>query len=207
MAHPADPADDPRADASAGNRADARPEARAEESTLSDADSSAKNHRMGITRFVVPHESFEWYVRAIGLSALGFGAVTGLASWNYHLELFDALGLAGRADWPELVAQYGRLSLLAAATVSVVMALFITVVSMFLFHRVMGPVYSLKQHMIAVANGESVRPLRFRESDQLADVCEVYNQLLASLDVIETEKPEPAATAGHAEGPAPGQPA
>ncbi len=153
------------------------------------------NYRVGLTRFMVPHASFDWYVRGIGLSALAFGALTGIVSWGYHMQLFDALGLAHQAAWPELVAQYGRLSLLAAGAGAVTMAMFITLVSMFLFHRIVGPVYRLKQHMIAVANGEDVRPLRFRDGDQLADVCDVYNQLLVSLDVIEAEKPD--------EGPTP----
>ncbi len=164
---------------------------------MSDADATPQrpNSRIGLSRFMVPHASFDWYVRGIGLSALAFGALTGIASWAYHMQLFDALGLSGHAGWPELVAQYGRLSMLAAGIVAVTMAIFITLVSMFLFHRIVGPVYRLKQHMIAVANGEEVRALRFRDGDQLADVGEVYNQLLASLDVIEHEKPEQDATA------------
>ncbi len=155
-----------------------------------DATSHKPNGRVGLSRFMVPHSSFDWYVRGIGLSALAFGLLTGLASWGYHMQLFDALGLAGQAGWPELVAQYGRLSMLASGVVAVTMSIFITLVSMFLFHRIVGPVYRLKQHMIAVANGEDVRPLRFREGDQLADVGDVYNQMLAALDVIDADKPE-----------------
>jgi methyl-accepting chemotaxis protein len=154
------------------------------------------NHRVGLTRFMVPHAAFDWYVRGIALSALGFGALTGVVSWGYHLQLFDALGLGHQAGWPELVAQYGRLSLLAAGVVSVTSAMFITVVAMFLFHRIVGPVYRMKQHMIAVANGEEVRALRFRDTDQLADVCDVYNRMLVALDVIDEEKPEDAPATG-----------
>jgi hypothetical protein len=148
----------------------------------------SKNARIGISRFMVPHASFDWYVRGIGLSALGFGVVTGITSWAYHMELFDALGLASQPGWPELVAQYGRLSMLAAGAVAVTMAMFITLVSMFLFHRIVGPVYRLKLHMIAVANGEDVQPLRFRDGDQLADVGDAYNQLLVALDVLDADK-------------------
>lgn len=156
-------------------------------------ESSQSNFRLGRSRFVVPHAAFDWYVRAMALSALACGAFTGLASWVYHLELFDALGLASQAGWPELVTQYGRLSLIAGGIVMVTTALFMTLISMFLFHRVVGPIYHMKQHMIAVSNGEDVNPLKLRDTDQLADVCEVYNQLLVALDVIDAEKPEPAA--------------
>ena len=151
------------------------------------------NSRIGLSRFMVPHAAFDWYVRAIALSALAFGALTGVASWAYHMELFDALGLSSQVGWPELVAQYGRLSLLAAGIVAITMSIFVTLVSMFLFHRIVGPVYSLKQHMIAVANGEDVRPLRFRDGDQLSDVGDVYNQLLVSLDVLDADKVDEAA--------------
>jgi len=164
----------------------------ADQEATPSSEHNPQNARIGLSRFMVPHESFEWYVRGIGLSALAFGVLTGVASWGYHLQLFDALGLSNQAGWPELVAQYGRLSLLAAGIVSVVMAMFITLVSMFLFHRVVGPVYRLKQHMIAVANGEDVRALRFRDGDQLADVGDVYNQLLVALDVIDADKSDEA---------------
>lgn len=149
-----------------------------------------KNVRVGRSRFIVPHAAFDWYVRGIALAALVCGAFTGLASWVYHLELFDALGLGNQAGWPELATQYGRLSLMAGGVVMITMALFMTLISMFLFHRIVGPIYRLKQHMTAVANGEDVQALRLRDTDQLADVCEVYNQMLVALDVIAAEKPE-----------------
>jgi len=151
-----------------------------------------KNVRVGRSRFIVPHAAFDWYVRGIALAALVCGAFTGLASWVYHLELFDALGLGNQAGWPELASQYGRLSLMAGGVVMITMALFMTLISMFLFHRIVGPIYRLKQHMTAVANGEDVEPLRLRDTDQLADVCDVYNQMLVALDVIDSAKPEAA---------------
>lgn len=154
-------------------------------------DRSTQNFRLGRSRFIVPHAAFEWYVRGIALAALVCGAFTGLASWVYHLELFDALGLGNQAGWPELATQYGRLSLMAGGVVMITMALFMTLISMFLFHRIVGPIYRLKQHMIAVSNGEDVSALRLRDTDQLADVCEVYNKMLLALDVIADDKPEP----------------
>ena len=155
-----------------------------------------KNYRLGRSRFIVPHAAFDWYVRGIALAALVCGAFTGLASWVYHLQLFDALGLGQQAAWPELATQYGRLSLMAGGVVMVTTAIFMTLISMFLFHRIVGPIYRLKQHMIAVSNGEDVAALRLRDTDQLADVCDVYNQMLVALDVIEPEKPAAAAPRG-----------
>lgn len=152
--------------------------------------SDGSNQRIGRSRFVVPHSSFDWYVRGMALSALACGAFVGFASWFYHQQLFAALGLSNQAGWPELVGQYSRLSFMAAGIVTVMSALFITLMSMFLFHRIVGPVYRMKLHMQSILNGEEVTAMRFRSTDQLSDVNELYNQLLVSLDVIPPEKPE-----------------
>lgn len=154
-----------------------------------DSGRPGQEQRVGRSRFVVPHESFDWYVRGMALSALACGSFVGVASWYYHQHLFEALGLAQQAGWPELVNQYARLSMLSAGVVTVASALFITLISMFLFHRIVGPIYRLKMHMIAVCNGEEVSELHFRHNDQLSDVSEVYNKLLLSLDVVQPEKP------------------
>jgi len=126
----------------------------------------------------------------MAFSALGCGVFVGLVSWLYHMQLFDALGLAHQAGWPELVAQYGRLSMLAAGVTAVATSLFITVVSTFSFHRIVGPVLNLKQHIIAVTNGEPVQPLCFRATDQLSDVSDLYNRMMVALDVLDEEKPD-----------------
>lgn len=109
-----------------------------------------------------------------------------MLTWIYHRRLLDALGLSSQGNWPELIAQYDRLSLIAAAVVTVASAVFITLISMFLFHRIVGPIYRLKLHMLQVLEGgPGIGPLRFRDTDQLADVCVLYNQLLHSLDAID----------------------
>jgi hypothetical protein len=144
------------------------------------------DRRIGLSSFVVPHQSFDWYVRGIAVSALATGALFGVLTWIYHRQLLDSLGLSSQGNWPELMAQYDRLSLIAAGVVTVASAVFITLISMFLFHRIVGPIYRLKLHMLHVLEGgPGIEPLRFRDTDQLADVCELYNQLLHSLDLVD----------------------
>jgi len=142
------------------------------------------NQRTGMTRFVVPHESFEWYLRGIGITALATGAILGISSWFYHQRLFQAMGLSEVAD-PAIVEQFARLSMLSTVIIMLTSALYITLMAGFLFHRVAGPVYRMKRHMQGVIDGEQTGELQLRETDQLGDVCVTYNQLLYTLEAIE----------------------
>jgi hypothetical protein len=143
------------------------------------------NRRTGLTRFVVPHDSFRWYTRSIGVSTLVTGAVLAVAMWIYSQHLYTAIGLPPMVDDPAALATYTRLSLISTAVVVVVGTLYITMVSAYLFHRVAGPVYRIEQHMLDVIGGHPVTPLRFRDGDQLVELAQTYNQLLQSLELFE----------------------
>lgn len=144
----------------------------------------SENKRYSLTRWIVPHESFEWYMRGIGATALLTGAVLGLGSWLYHQKLFEAVGLSELAD-PAIIEQFTRLSLISTGIVAIMSGLYITLAAGFLLHRITGPVYSLKQHMRSVIDGEANGELKLRTTDQLSDLCMTYNQLLYTLEAIE----------------------
>jgi hypothetical protein len=146
---------------------------------------SRSNRRTGLTRFVVPHDSFKWYTRSIALSTLATGAGLAVAMWIYSQHLYTAIGLPPMVDDPAALATYTRLSLISTAVVVVVGTLYITMVSAYLFHRVAGPVYRIEQHMLDVIGGQPVTPLRFRDGDQLVELAATYNQLLQSFDLFE----------------------
>jgi hypothetical protein len=151
--------------------------------------SDPNNRRIGLTRFIVPHASFTWYTRSIAISTLITGILIAAAMWIYSHELYQALGLPPMAQDPAALAQYNRFTIITTAVVVIVGTLYITTVSAYLFHRVAGPVYRFERHMQDVLDGYAVDPLRFRDSDQLPELAETYNQLLYKLEVLEP-KPE-----------------
>jgi len=150
----------------------------------------SRNHRFGLTRFIVPHPSFDWYMRSIGITALAAGALLGLGSWLYHQELFAALGMSQLTEQPALLERYARLSMISMGMVGLGAAVSITLVAGFLLHRITGPVYHLQKHMRGIIDGQPMGELQFRKTDQLDDLRDTYNQLLHSLDLIEPKPME-----------------
>jgi methyl-accepting chemotaxis protein len=158
----------------------------------SENDQKSTVRRLGMTRFIVPHDSFDWYTRGIAITTLATGSLLAGATWIYHQQLFNAMGLRDVAEHPEVLDQYARLSLMSTGVVVLVASLYITMMAGFLFHRVAGPIYRLRQHMLTVARGEPVEALSLRAKDQLGDLCDAYNQLLQSQDLIEPKPLEEA---------------
>jgi len=150
------------------------------------------NRRTGLTRFVVPHDSFKWFTRSIAISTLATGLGLAFAMWIYSQHLYAAIGLPPMAEDPAALARYTRLSMISTAIVVVVGTLYITMVSAYLFHRVAGPVYRIEQHMKDVIDGHPVTPLRFRDGDQLVSLADTYNQLLHAVEVLEPKPLEKA---------------
>jgi hypothetical protein len=151
------------------------------------------NRRTGVTRFIVPHDSFRWFTRSIAVSTLATGLGLAVAMWIYSQSLYSAIGLPPMAEDPAALAAYTRLSMISTAVVVIVGTLYVTMVSAYLFHRVAGPVYRIEQHMREVIDGHPVQPLRFRDGDQLGSLAETYNQLLHAVDALE---PKPLEKAG-----------
>lgn len=49
------------------------------------------------------------------------------------------------------------------------------VVTIFISHKIAGPMYKLKTYLTGLTNGESVTPLYFRKGDYFLDVAQVVN--------------------------------
>ena len=148
------------------------------------------NRRFGLTRFFVPDPAFGWYVRGVALgavtAALGFGALL----WWYHGKLLDMLGLYELLDDPrayDLIADYSRLSLMVTCVAVLGVALFVILMSIFFLHRIAGPIYRLKLHMMRIMEGETPRELAFRTDDQLADLAHIFNDLMRHLGYLEQQ--------------------
>lgn len=51
----------------------------------------------------------------------------------------------------------------------------------FLTHKIAGPMYKLKEHLISIREGEDIRPLSFRQGDYFHDVADEVTQFLESV--------------------------
>ncbi len=149
--------------------------------------------RFGLTRYIVPHDSFQWYTQIIGVSTLVVLGVLGAGGWLFHQQLYEAIGLQVHGQVPTVVEQYKRMSIIGTGIVVLTATLYVTIVAGFLFHRVAGPVYRLKRHMQSIIDGDpEVKELKLRETDQLGDLVDTYNQLLYSQDLLEQKTIETA---------------
>jgi len=149
------------------------------------------NRRLGLTRFFVPDASFHWYIRIVGLGALGIGAFFGSLSWWYHHRLLQSLGIFDNTSIQQAVGDFALYSVIITAIASVGTVLFITLLSLFLLHRIAGPIYRLKQHMLGIMMGRPVSELRFRRDDQLSDLSATFNEFLRHIGQLE-DRPEAA---------------
>ena len=159
------------------------------------------NRRIGLTRFFVPDASFRWYVRGVGLGTLGIGAFFGILSWWYNRRLLESLGLFDVIENPgvqQAISDYALYSIIIGAIASVGTVLFVTLLSLFLLHRISGPIYHLKQHMLGMMMGRAPTEVKFRKDDQLSDLSGTFNEYLRHLGLIEG-RPHPASEADSTE--------
>ena len=139
---------------------------------------------------LVSSETSDWFARAMGIAVVSTWAILGGCAWLYHRNLAEWLSLAELERNPELLEQYLLLSAIGSGIVAVIAGFNVLMVSLFLFQRVAGPIFSVMRHMQQVIDGEPVTTLSLRKDDQLRELCDTYNQLLHSLDVIEPKPPE-----------------
>jgi methyl-accepting chemotaxis protein len=57
----------------------------------------------------------------------------------------------------------------------------IAAVGLVVSHRIAGPMYRLRKHMIAVANGKTRAEVAFRKNDFFPEVADAYNKQLEAL--------------------------
>ena len=148
-------------------------------------DYQGTNRRSGLSRFIVPHDSFGWATKRIWLMAVGTSIFLGGVTWFHQYHLFNALSISELSMQGEIVERYMRFTVFNSIVVAVAYTVYITLAAAYLFHRISGPTYRLKSHMEAVIAGTATSECSLREGDQLQDVCEAYNQLLYTFDVLE----------------------
>ncbi|MBW1683880.1 MAG: hypothetical protein JRS35_02340 [Deltaproteobacteria bacterium] len=150
--------------------------------------STRKDRRLGLTRFFVPDPSFSWYVRGVGLGAAATALVFAGLLWWYHGKLLDLLGLYDMLDQPgvqDALLQYSKLSLLITVIAVFGAAFFVIMMSMFFLHRIAGPIYRMKVHMMDLMAGTPPHDLAFREDDQLKDLADIFNDFMRHFGLLE----------------------
>ncbi len=149
----------------------------------------------------MPDASFRWYVRAVGLGTLGIGAFFGTLSWWYNRRLLESLGIfdiTGNPEVQQAISEHAVYSIAITAIAWIGTVLFITLLSLYLLHRISGPIYHLKQHMLGMMMGRAPTEVRFRKDDQLSDLAASFNEYLRHLGLIEG-RPHPASEADSTE--------
>jgi HAMP domain-containing protein len=157
--------------------------------------------RVGLTRFFVPDASFRWYVRGVALGTLGIGAFFGFLSWWYNRQLLESLGIfdfGGNPEVQQAISDYAVYSIVIGSIASIGTVLFVAVLSLFLLHRIAGPVYRLKQHMLGIMMGRPPGEVTFRKDDQLSDLSATFNEFMRHLGLLEG-RPHTASEADAAE--------
>ena len=168
---------------------------------------TSQNRRIGWTRFLVPDPAFSWYLRGVGLCAVATALLFAGLLWWYHGKLLDLLGLYDMLDKPgieELLLQYSQLSLLITTIAVCTAALFVIMMSLYFLHRIAGPIYRMKVHMMDLMAGTPPRELAFRDEDQLQDLADIFNDLMRHFGLLEQRAaPAPAhEEVAHPESPA-----
>jgi hypothetical protein len=146
------------------------------------------NRRLGLTRFFVPDPAFGWYMRTVTLGTVAASLTFAGLLWWYHGRLLDMLGLYDVLADPSvhhLVVQYSKLSLVVITLGALGSAFFVLITSLYLLHRISGPIYRMKLHMMEMMEGQAPRPLRFRTDDQLADLADIFNDFMRYHGLLE----------------------
>jgi hypothetical protein len=100
------------------------------------------------------------------------------ANWYFFEKFWEqgvALGLpADHVFFEFLRDQRREMFWIFMATSSVVFAT-VCSIGLILSHRVAGPLYRLKKHILMVADGETTDDVKFRKGDHFLEVASAYN--------------------------------
>lgn len=141
-----------------------------------------RDQRRGLSRYVVPHSSYRWFVRSTVAGALLSAIILGLSLLAYSRYKMHTLAASGALEddfFRRMITSYTsdllQLTLLAFG----LFVVFMMLLAGYLFHKVAGPIYRLNMYLErALAEGDSGE-VRFRDGDQLQDVAKLVNRVVA----------------------------
>ncbi|MGK5085451.1 hypothetical protein WDW37_19355 [Bdellovibrionota bacterium FG-1] len=124
-----------------------------------------------------PQFQLAFLAYTLGISALIIGffyAADAYFFWKFH-QLGEGLGLPSNHVFFQFLAeQQGTKNFYYGISAAVALT-FLTIWGLVLSHRVAGPLYRLKKHLIRVAQGETISDVRFRKNDFFQEVADAYN--------------------------------
>ncbi len=138
--------------------------------------------RRGITRFIVPHPSYNWYVKYTFLGSAATAALLAGGLYWYRGVLETRMRTSGVAEELQPVVQafihdFFSMSLMMLA----VLVVCVLILSGFLFHKVAGPVYRINAHLRKVRSTGKAEDLHLRQFDQFHDLAMLLNQAFRSV--------------------------
>lgn len=115
-----------------------------------------------------------------------------VVSWLTALFLAYPLTLYETFDWfarflssipngpsPEVINQYQKSILKYVVIFHGSLMLFVFLLTLFLSHRIAGPIYRIRKGLNALRSGD-LTPIRLRASDHFKEVAEDFNQVVSS---------------------------
>lgn len=105
---------------------------------------------------------------------------TSIFATHYFL-LSSIIGFAEREGKLPTAAELVMMPLGSLAIIVLVIFVVMTIIVIFISHRIAGPLHRLKQYMQSVGKGDFSVRLRFRTYDEIHDVADSFNEMVEGL--------------------------
>ena len=116
-----------------------------------------------------------------------FAGIVFLSSLVYPLIFMDFVNelVANSPTIRESALQAKRELLVFLIPIQLLFAILMFILTIFMTHKIAGPMYKLKNHLADIRQGEGITPLKFRQGDHFHDVAE---EVSLFLDTIESNQ-------------------
>ncbi len=117
--------------------------------------------------------------------SLIFAGIVFISSLVYPLIFMDFLSELATQS-PALGDVAGKSKedlLLLLVPIQVLFAILVFIVSIFMTHKIAGPMYKLKNHLADIRSGDAITPLSFRRGDHFHDVADEVTLFLEAVSL------------------------
>jgi methyl-accepting chemotaxis protein len=120
--------------------------------------------------------------------SLIFAGLVFISSLIYPVIFMDFISelAAKNPGMIESTAKAKQELLIYLVPIQLLFTLLAFIASIFLTHKIAGPMYKLKNHLADIRQGEPISPLEFRHSDHFQDVAEEVSLFLDAVDANQT---------------------
>jgi len=143
----------------------------------------------------VIHPVFQGKVVAFGLSIAGFSLVITAFALKYFfwrsLQVLQEAGVPFNHPIYNFMLEQERWIKVLYLGVAMLSCGFAVVMGLVLSHRVAGPIYRLRKHLLEAAAGRAPSQVRFRDEDYFQELADAYNAELRSRGRVRRPGSEP----------------